>query len=33
MRRVLLFIWGAVMLTLVLVGIVGFLVHFFLLQR
>ena len=33
LRRLLLFAWGAVMLAIVLVGVVGFLVHFFLLQR
>lgn len=31
--HVLLLVWGAVMLGIVLVGVVGFLLHFFLLQR
>jgi hypothetical protein len=32
-RHALLLVWGAVMVAAVLAGIVGFLVHFFLLQR
>ncbi len=32
-RHILLLVWGAVMLGLVLFGVLGFLVYFFLLQR
>lgn len=32
-RRVLLLIWGGAMIAVVLTGVVGFLVYFFLLQR